>query len=909
MMKRYVLILLGLAVACSMAGQSPTIEERTLPQGHPRYLTEAGSKKDVLRLTEEEPWAKDVLVKLKERTDKYASLGAEWLTSRLQMYWQSHATEVYVRGEYYDHAGGEPAPAPTVMYTGARSHATNYIRPKLEELTPYQEDARGMYLANKTIEGNPKEWVSISKTGNIIQSINVEILGIARDAAFLWWLTGEEKYAALAVSVFDTYMTGIYWRNLPKGIEHGHQMTIIGMTTFEVIHEDALTALVPMYDFLYDRLMSEKPEKMDIYAEAFKKWAENIIDNGVPHNNWNSIQANFILSIGIILEDNALYADGKGRGYYIDYVLNRSSIRQWSLKRLADYGYDKDTGIWAECAGYSQVVANDYTNLVTTFDRNFGIDLTEEIPVITKAIEANPQCLFPDMMTIGFGDTHPSPLSPDLFRRLVRNARKHGKTEEEKKFTAMLKLFDKPAQEKAGTKVAVTSLLDDAPLELDESVRAGEIDDYVTPTFYAPNAGWLVQRNGMNKSGSLMIAQNASLGNHNHANGISMELYGKGFRLAPDAGIGTSLYSGLDYAEWYSQFPAHNTVCVDGISSYPIMKCNHPFCLIQCYPAPGAKVSYPPVSYSEVYFLEPETQSDQSRTMSIVTLDETAGYYVDVFRSRKQAEGDKTHDYFYHNMGQKMALTAADGTPLELQPTEELAFAGGHLYAYSYIHDKLSTETATDIKATFTIEMPDSDNVTMTMWMKGEAERTVFSALSPMTEGLSRLKDMPYDIKSQPTLTYIARQRGEAWERPFTAVFEPSAASEPGRIEQVTFPEVKSADGGSHVAIRVNLKDGSEDIILSSDDACAECNTGELRTKAVYALWRSEQGESRLLFLGGGTLMVTPDATIEAEEAADIMLKRSGNKWQYTATKPCRITVGNKTYNISTSDKFSDLHR
>ncbi len=95
---------------------------------------------------------------------------------------------------------------------------------------------------------------------------------------------------------------------------------------------------------------------MDIYAGAFKKWADNIIDNGVPHNNWNLMQARYIMSIGMILESDASYPDKKGGEYYIDYVLNRSSIRQWSLKQLADYGYDAETGIWAECPGYSQVV-------------------------------------------------------------------------------------------------------------------------------------------------------------------------------------------------------------------------------------------------------------------------------------------------------------------------------------------------------------------------------------------------------------------------------------------------------------------------------------------------------------------------------------------------------------------------
>ena len=178
---RKIVLWICLLVTSVLYAQETSLSVK-LSQGHPRYLTDSNGKVETQKLIKEEPWAQEVFEKLKQRTDRYADRGPEWLTSRLQMYWKTHATEVYIKGEYYDHAGGEKAPAPTVMYTGARSHAANYVRPKLEYLKPYQEDARGMYLANGTLEGRPYEWVNISKTGNIIQSINVEILGIARDA-------------------------------------------------------------------------------------------------------------------------------------------------------------------------------------------------------------------------------------------------------------------------------------------------------------------------------------------------------------------------------------------------------------------------------------------------------------------------------------------------------------------------------------------------------------------------------------------------------------------------------------------------------------------------------------------------------------------------------------------------------
>lgn len=136
-----------------------------------------------------------------------------------------------------------------------------------------------------------------SKTGRNIENLNCEILGIARDAAFLYWMTGEEKYAKLAAGVFDTYMTGIYYRKVPVDLNHGHQQTLVGLTSFEVIHEDALHIVVPLYDFLYNYLKSNYPDKMIIYGRSIEEMADNIIANGVPHNNWDLLQALYVMNV------------------------------------------------------------------------------------------------------------------------------------------------------------------------------------------------------------------------------------------------------------------------------------------------------------------------------------------------------------------------------------------------------------------------------------------------------------------------------------------------------------------------------------------------------------------------------------------------------------------------------------
>ncbi len=852
---------------------------------------------EIRSLVNKEPWAQDIVQKIRQHTREYADSGSRWLADRLQMHWNSHATKTFVKGNIYSHCGGDSAPAPTVKFNGVRSHVTNYVRPKLSELKPRSDEPQGMWLKNKTIPGEPYEWAAIGQTGNIIGSINNEIMSIARDAAFIWHLEGDDALAQMAAEALDTYLTGIYWKDGVYDLNNGHIGTLVGVQTFEVIHEDALAPTVECYDFLRPYLKKHFPGKEKIYDAALKKWADTIISHGVPHNNWNLMQARAILQVGLVLDTNEAYPDKKGKEYYSDYVLNKSSIRQWSLKDLANAGYDAQTGIWAECPGYSQVVINDYTDLADMLRRDYNIDLIAEIPVIANAAESLPQYLFPDRMIAAFGDTHPGALNPNIYKRLIKNARHFGKKEQEEKFTALYLLTggksDIPGETKP--RVAVSSFYADSPLTLDVSIFPANIDSVVTPTFHAPNASWIAMRNGMQKENSLMAVINGSEGNHAHANGISLELYGKGLRMGPDGGIGLSLYSGDDYLEYYSQFPAHNTVCVDGISSYPVMKSNHPLEPQSIFPPAGEKMKYTPLSYSDVYFFEPETRSDQRRLVGIVNTSDSTGYYIDIFRSRRQDGKDKTHDYFYHNLGQEMKLTSSDGNHLDLQPTEELAFAGAHLYAYSYIFDKKSVHTPLPVRAEFIIK--DTNSPTdqknpdrkMTMWMNGSEKRNIFQALSPMTEGLSRLKNMPYNIKEQPTLTFVARKYGEAWNKPFMAIFEPSSETSPSLIANVEYPDAKSG-----VAAVVNLINGDHHIILSSDDNQVESKTDGLRMKGIYSVFTPNS-----VLLAEGTYLKAGDIEIRTEKPGDVLVEKTPTGYKITSTAKGSVKTPAKTYRFS----------
>ncbi|MBO6167435.1 MAG: glycoside hydrolase family 97 catalytic domain-containing protein [Kiritimatiellae bacterium] len=671
-----------------------------------------------------------------DRLAKFAAEGDDALAARLFMHWNTRAKDVLVKDEAVVGTGPDKADVPTVMLNGNRSHPTQYLRPSIEELPLRHEDPRGLFLKPK--DGGAKTWVPYGKTGSIISSVNREILSLACKAA--------DKYPTLAFNTLDTYLRGILARNVPTDMNRGHMQTLFGMQSMETIHDSTLEPSCSLYKALKPYIEANCPQNKAIYDAALKKWAEVQIANGVADNNWDIIQLNNILSIALTLESDGVYADKKGREHYIDVVMNKSSVRNLSLRDLCAKGFDDKTGIWWECPGYSIVTLKELAKIADRLKEEAGIDVFAEIPVLKKAFSAAGEYLYPDGMLLGFGDTHPAALPAEI------------------------------------TRIA-------APR--------------TSPFFYAPNASWLAARSGMNPTNDIAFALNAALGNHMHANGISLELYAKGYRIAPDAGIGWSLYSGDDYKEYYSRYPAHNTVMVNSCSDFSPMKCHHPFQL----EAHGD-------NWASVSMRDPATGAEQKRTVGYVKKGKAA-YFVDCFRSRipGNAKGaNEWHDYYYHNFGDTVEF---DG---ETQPTETINFAESGLYALSYIKDKEVRKGEGDLKAAFPWKRPEGKLETR-FFMNGAKGRTFIKAFAPATEGLSRVKSPDYAITPESrTPVIVARQLGEAWDTPFLAVIDPS-----GEVENVGFKpdslslDVKLKDGEIH---HIDLAEGWN--FSSSDDNSAK---------------------------------------------------------------------------------------
>jgi len=660
---------------------------------HPRIYVSNKNKSNFLQTIENVAWKKELVEKKTKNLEKYLTYCKEdstWFVSRLQMNWNTKHDKVYLKGGNFSHSEGS-APVPTVRYSGTRDWATDYKRPKLIDVEPYFDDPRGLYLEHK--KKGKKEWIHPSKAGFAIEKINQEIMQLAEDAAFLYWLTGDEKYAKFAAPVFFTYVDGMYHREAPIDLKNSTQQKISGLATFEVIHESIVISLVTTYDFLYNYFKSENKDLSNT-AKVFQKWGDQIIKNGIPDNNWNLFQARFLTYIALVLESNNNYKNGKGREYFLDYTFNISTDRQIAVNESL-LVYDQETGIWPESPTYSVHVITTLLKIFTLLDHGTNQNEISKYPILEKAILASFQYLFPSGYMVGFGDAGHKILPPENFELLISNYRKYNQKEKEVLMSGFLsefisnKLYKRTAKDLFNLFFYVDDIIE----------SEANLEALTTSTFYAPNVSMFNQRLGGGEN-AVMLSTVGSYGNHAHANGISIELFANNYVLGPDSGKGPS-YWHPTFKNYYARMPAHNTVIVDGKSNYNNMRTYHPFTLDNSFPKSSESSLFNKVTFSKVSFLEPKTVSNQQRFSAIIKSNIGKPYVIDVFRSRKQKEGEQKHEYIYRNIGQSLDVYEENSKSLKFKKTDELSSKYGDIKGYDFFSDKYKATTPKDITAIF----------------------------------------------------------------------------------------------------------------------------------------------------------------------------------------------------------------
>lgn len=825
--------------------------------GHPRIYISNENKSRFLKTIENVAWKKELVEKKAKNLEKYIKYWQDdptWLVSRLQMNWNTKHNKVYLKGGQFSHSEGS-APVPTVRYSGTRDWATDYKRPKLEDVEPYFDDPRGLFLEHK--KTGKKEWVHPSKAGFAIEKINEEIMDLVADVAFLYWLTGNEKYAQFATPVFLTYMEGMYYREAPVDLERSNQQHISGLATFEVIHEGIVVPLVTTYDFLYNYFKSQNIS-LDNAVAVLQKWGDQIIEKGIPDNNWNLFQARFLTFIALALESNSNYQNGKGREYFLNHTFKISTDRQLAIKESL-LVYDQNNGIWPESANYSVHVITTLLKIFTLLDNATNVNEFLNYPIVEKAALASFQYLFPSGYMVGFGDSAHKILPPENFELLIANYRKYSLKKKEALMSGLLnqmiakKLYKRQAKGFFELFFYVDELVQ-------QDHKTSTIKELTSPTFYAPNVSMFNQRLGEGKQAT-MVSTVGSYGNHAHANGISIELFANNYVLGPDLGKGPS-YWHPTHREFYSRFPAHNTVVVDGQSDYSAMRSYNPFILDNAYPKSGQYPSFDKVTFSKVAFVEPKTVSDQQRFTAIIASNTSQNYIVDVFRSKKQNPGKQKHEYIYHNLGQSLALFDKQGQALNLTATTDLSSEKGDLKGYDYFTDKLKAQTSDDFTALFTLKSKNQSNILMKLWVKGSSNQTVYSVKSPKSNASSK-GTAPAEVLSKPLPTLILKREEAAWANPFAVVFNPYTEGQDNSIENVSY---KALEGYPNAQmITVHQAGGVLDKIVLNATEGDVAKAKDFFQKGLLSIERYSKEGLNFIFLSG-------------------MVKYEGNGWDIVSS-------------------------
>jgi len=318
-----------------------------------------------------------------------------------------------------------------------------------------------------------------------------------------------------------------------------------------------------------------------------------------------------------------------------------------------------------------------------------------------------------------------------------------------------------------------------------------------------------LQRNGMDPQTGLMYGVQGASYNHNHCNGMAMELYGIGEVMGIDAGAGPTYEHPL-HVNYFSQWAAHNTVTAAGSSS------SVPFSgsagrknigqieLAAMEPMPDRDAVSPLCSFTDTRYIDISTGTSQMRTMALIRTSGKTGYYIDIFRSDNKV----SNDYVYHNIGDQVVFLNSKREQIEVVPSEYPMTSKDYPGFRFFTGVKKLENWNDNLIMLFSIKDDRAKDIFMQVLVPGIKDRVYYQAKSLKTKTSGR----QYSGKTLPLFTM--RDEGESKSKPFISVFEPYRDTDGNNVERISAES--RPDGEEFTALTVFNRDNSKQIVFQS---------------------------------------------------------------------------------------------
>jgi len=736
------------------------------------------------------------------------------------------------------------------------------------------------------------------------------------DCGVMYYLTEQEQYAQCAADMLSLFVNSLVKTEIGQlqGNKLAGDKKVFNSGWMyqdnHLLEARILGAQLPIiYDFVYNWLKQGgkvydvvSGELIDFNFEAaqqvFKTYVELALNRGLLDSNWPVLESASLLHNMHALDD----ADEIAK--LLPYYLEKDTDHQASLKMVSKM-FKNPGDIWPESLSYSRHVTSLSIYLMTLVDRIYpNLKSGQQYPNIPESLTAMYNLQFPNDAYPYNGDTHRyMEVEYQSYEMALQLATINGNEPQIKQFSDFLSASvangnysrGELAHREYAPSPYVTPLqllwsLDDLSPDGNSMSNSKSHTAPTRPrTNYLPYAGMTVQRNvAVNnlEKDSLMSVVSGGSYIHGHATGMNIELYGQGYVLGVDGGKGT--YGTDIHENYYRLFSAHNAVISNGASAskgdWINLGINQVKTVVMEPQVEQAGVS-PKHSFATTSFYDEfnlVAPAEHQRTVALIKLSDTQGYYLDVFRARSD-KPEQFHDYVYHNIGDSLKITS-NGKKRKMNDDTERYQASAKLpwdYHKNYRHPgwhyfeqvKTALLSTKAYEATFTAKKLADNPIVMRALIPGGLKSEITQVKAPK----SKSAPPPYDKKPLPTM--LIRRKGEAWSNPFVALYESHTqqAGETAAVQSIerlmdgnTFKGVKVAAivAGKTVTQYVLVQESLEDEYVNADLG--------IRFQGQFAVITLDENQSLSeAYIGSGKALTYKDQTVVADSKTFAAYKKN----------------------------------